>query len=94
MNGVNISTCKFQIFYVGSQLPKNMIGYWIFSDDMNFNTGYPKATLESVDITQFTYETNNVKSIAPTMTGKWAPAWPSDKSGEIRVRIFPHLIII
>ena len=54
---------------------------------MNFNTGYPKATLETVNITDFLYLTSEkgVKSIAPTLTGKWAPIWNSEDKGEIRV---------
>ena len=62
-----------------------MSGYWVFSDDMNFNTGYPKATLESVKLDDFSYATNNLESIVPTLTGKWAPIWPLKDSGTIKV---------
>ena len=75
------------ISLIGSELPENIVGYWILTDDKNFNTGYPKAILESVNVTDFLYLTseNHVKSIAPTLTGKWAPIWNSVDKGEIRV---------
>ena len=72
---------------IGSDLPEDISGYWIFTDDMNFNTGYPKATLKSINLSDFNYVTpgSNVKSIAPTLTGKWAPVWNSNETGGIRV---------
>ena len=69
----------------GSDLPNTIAGYWVFTDDQNFNTGYPKAALVSVNIDDFHYGKNGVKSIAPTLTGKWAPFWHSQDRGEIRV---------
>ena len=86
INLLLIDKCSFK----GADLPENIVGYWILTDDMNFNTGYPKAVLESVNLADFLYLTseNNVKSIAPTLTGKWAPIWNSVDKGEIRV-IYP-----
>ena len=71
----------------GSDLPDDIAGYWIFTDDMNFNTGYPKAILESVNETDFLYLTNvsNVPSKVRTLTGNWAPIWNQEDKGEIRV---------
>ena len=73
----------------GSDLPDDVAGYWIFTDDMNFNTGYPKAILESVNETDFLYLTSKqaVPSKVPTLTGNWAPIWNQDDKGEIRVII-------
>ena len=73
--------------FLDSDLPENIAGYWVFTNDQNFNTGYPKATLERVTLTDFEYWTSeeNVKSRAPTLTGKWAPIWTKDDKGEIRV---------
>ena len=70
----------------GFDLPENIVGYWIFTDDMNFNTGYPKAVLEHVSLDDFYFDTD-VKSIAQTLTGVWAPVWPDD-GGLIRVNIY------
>ena len=63
------------------------MGYWIFTDDMNFDTGFPKAKLSSVNLNDFQYLTkeNNVKSVAQTLTGTWAPIWNIQDKGEIRV---------
>ena len=68
-------------------IQQSITGYWIFTDDMNFDTGHPRAKLKSVDASDFKYLTssNNVKSAAPTLTGKWAPIWDFDDKGEIRV---------
>ena len=54
---------------------------------MNFNTGYPKATLESVNVTDFLYMTSaqNVPTKVKTLTGNWAPIWDQEDRGEIRV---------
>ena len=77
--------------FIGSDLEEHIqqsiAGYWIFTDDMNFDTGNPKAKLKSVDPGDFLYLTssNNVKSAAPTLTGKWAPIWHFADKGEIRV---------
>ena len=62
-------------------------GYWVFTDDKNFNTGYPKAILERVNESDFLFLTSDkdVKSKAPTLTGQWAPIWNNDDKGEIRV---------
>ena len=78
----------FKCLFLESDLPENIAGYWVFTDDQNFNTGYPKATLERVTLTDFEYWTSerNVKSKAPTLTGKWAPIWTEDDKGEIMVR--------
>ena len=62
----------------------------MFSDDGNFNTGFPKATLVTPFSDSFKYKIKNVKSIAPTLTGKWAPYWESDTTGELRVRIIAN----
>ena len=58
----------------------------MFSDDQNFHTGYPKATLVSVNIDDFEYGIDGVKTMVPTLTGKWAPYWFRDTKGEIKVR--------
>ena len=54
---------------------------------MNFNTGYPKATLESVNVTDFLFMTSkkNVPTKVQTLTGNWAPIWNQEDKGEIRV---------
>ena len=54
---------------------------------MNFDTGFPKAKLSSVNLNDFQYLTkeNNVKSVAQTLTGTWAPIWNIQDKGEIRV---------
>ena len=73
--------------FLGSQLPEGILGYRVFSDDKNFNTGYPKAILESVRANDFSYKEISRESISPTLTGKWAPVWPSNDGGLIRVDI-------
>ena len=74
-------------YFTGSDLPNDIAGYWIFTDDMNFNTGYPKATLESVNVTDFLFMTSkkNVPNKVQTLTGDWAPIWNQEDKGEIRV---------
>ena len=88
---INYHQCKYssdtdRCIILGSDLPEDISAFWVFSDDQNFYTGYPKATLISVDIDDFVYGTDGVKSIAPTLTGKWAPYWFSDTKGEIKVK--------
>ena len=69
-------------------MSQDIAGYWIFTDDMNFDTGFPKAKLKSVQLGDFKYLTaaNNVKSVAPTLTGKFAPIWDSSDKGKIKVK--------
>ena len=66
-------------------IPDQVVGYWVFTDNSNFNTGYPRATLISVNDEDFKYYENSIRSVAPTMTGKWAPIWHTNDRGEIRV---------
>ena len=66
-------------------IPDRVVGYWVFTDNSNFNTGYPRATLISVNDKDFKYDDNSLRSVAPTMTGKWAPIWHTNDRGEIRV---------
>ena len=66
-------------------IPDRVVGYWVFTDNLNFNTGYPRATLISVNDKDFKYYDNSLRSVAPTMTGKWAPIWHTNDGGEIQV---------
>ena len=75
------------ISIIGTELPDNIAGYWVFTDDLNFNTGYPKSSLISLDLEAFSYDLGSIKSIAPSLTGTWAPLWNSDNKGEIWVHI-------
>ena len=73
-------------------IPDRVVGYWVFTDDSNFNTGYPKATLISANDEDFKYYENSLRSVAPTLTGKWAPIWHTNDRGEIQVcrnSVFP-----
>ena len=89
-NNHTFTICKsflsLPFIFSGSDLPENIAGYWIFTDDLNFNTGYPKATLEHVNLDDFEFDTD-VKSIAQTLTGEWAPMW-KDAGGSIGVNIY------
>ena len=85
----NIRLLNDKFHSTGSDLPDDIAGYWIFTDDINFNTGYPRAILESVNETDFLYVTSKqaVPSKVTTLTGNWAPIWNQDDKGEIRVII-------